>query len=414
MSLLDRPQADRPSQYRYVIYLLLFVMSLTNYADRSVLSVAMPELCQEFSLSTEQAGWVLSSFLWSYSLLNFPSALLVDRVGPRWVGACSAALWSVAMVMGGVMRSIPQFLLSRVILGAGESPTFSLGSRAVKDWAPPSERGFALTLSMSGIQGGLAAGAVLGSWLIGRWGWRMAFFVLGLAGLAWAGIWLLLYRQPGVATPPVRRKGSSLAVLHVVTKPVFWAVAIPQCVANYATFLMLSWLPLYLIDTFHITAAQSGNYFSLCYFVSVFISIGLGRLFYFLGRLRDFGHGGRRYLVALSLAGAMVIWLVPFIDNLSLCLAIVSFGMAMIVVSYGESVALIGDLTPVHDLTGSVCGVIITVSSALGATAPVATGYLVAANSGFQAAFSVAALFLLAGAIVSCLPIRQFLVSATD
>lgn len=102
---------------RYILFTMIFLMYVISYGDRAALSISLPALGQEFSLSSVQMGWVSSSFLWSYFLLNLPSTILLDLVGARLVGSLAVSVWSCAMVLGGLTQNVTQFILSRMLLG---------------------------------------------------------------------------------------------------------------------------------------------------------------------------------------------------------------------------------------------------------------------------------------------------------
>ena len=133
---------------RYVFFFLVFLMYVISYGDRAALSIALPSLGQEFTLTPVQMGWVSSSFLWSYFLLNLPSTIVLDMVGARAIGSLAVSVWSLAMLLGGMVHNITQFLMTRVLLGIGEAPTFGVGATVVRNWAQPRERGSVMTLSL--------------------------------------------------------------------------------------------------------------------------------------------------------------------------------------------------------------------------------------------------------------------------
>ncbi|MFT9216980.1 MAG: MFS transporter, partial [Acetobacter malorum] len=181
---------------RYVFFGMIFLMYVISYGDRAALSISLPDLGREFSLSSVQMGWVSSSFLWSYFVLNLPSTILLDSVGARLVGSLAVSVWSCAMILGGMTRNVTQFILTRMLLGVGEAPTFGVGATIVRNWAKPQERGTVMTVLLTGMQIGLAGGTIAGAYLIAKVGWRFEFMALGVVGLIWALAWWLLYRNP--------------------------------------------------------------------------------------------------------------------------------------------------------------------------------------------------------------------------
>jgi sugar phosphate permease len=101
----DTPADQRTtSTHRYAFFLLVFLMYTISYADRAALSIAMPELARVFALTPVEMGWISSSFLASYFLLNLPSTILVDIYGARLMGSVAVVLWSSAMIVGAWFR----------------------------------------------------------------------------------------------------------------------------------------------------------------------------------------------------------------------------------------------------------------------------------------------------------------------
>ena len=154
------------SRLRYVIYLLLFSMTLINYFDRTVLSIAMPALIRDFALSPVAVGYLLSAFIWSYAPCQLPAGLVLDRWGTRRTAAICISFWSAATALTAVAANFAFLFFTRLLLGIGESPTFPLAARAIREWAPVKERALAFSISGSGPAFGTAISAITIAWLV--------------------------------------------------------------------------------------------------------------------------------------------------------------------------------------------------------------------------------------------------------
>lgn len=264
---------------RYIFFIMIFLMYVISYGDRAALSISLPALGQEFSLSSVQMGWVSSSFLWSYFLLNLPSTILLDLVGARLVGSLAVSVWSCAMVLGGLTQNVTQFILSRMLLGVGEAPTFGVGATIVRNWAKPHERGTVMTILLTGMQIGLAGGTIAGAYLIAKVGWRFEFMALGAIGLVWALAWWLLYRNPAktAAQPRVRPIRFS-EVCALFRSSTFCGILVVQCTQNFLNFLLMSWVPFYLIHELHVNVIGSGSGTAGCYVLGAVGAVILGRI----------------------------------------------------------------------------------------------------------------------------------------
>ena len=128
-------------QRRWGIVGLLFTASLINYLDRAAISFALPLISRDFHLTPETKGLLLSSFFWSYALMQIPIGWCADRFNLRWLYAGAFALWSLAQGLTGLAESLGVLIGFRVLLGVGESIYLPGGTKIVSVLFPPAERG---------------------------------------------------------------------------------------------------------------------------------------------------------------------------------------------------------------------------------------------------------------------------------
>lgn len=92
---LDAVTSERATSVRWRIFGVVFLITLINLVDRISLSIAMPTIAKEYALSPAMQGLILSSFFWSYALLQIPGGWLIDRYGPRKIIAGATVLWGI-------------------------------------------------------------------------------------------------------------------------------------------------------------------------------------------------------------------------------------------------------------------------------------------------------------------------------
>ena len=189
--------------HRYWILALLSFSTLINYLDRQALSVVVPTLRREMSLSSSDYGNITTAFLIAYSVGQILAGNVVDRIGVRWGLAIFAGVWSLAAMAHGFAQTASQLLALRILLGLGEAGNWPAGVKAISEWFGKSERAFSMGL----FDGGSAMGAILAPPLVAAltltYGWRMAFFTTGALGFLWLALWLMFYRtSPTVAAAP--------------------------------------------------------------------------------------------------------------------------------------------------------------------------------------------------------------------
>src|SRR5437868_3473404 len=106
---------------RWGVVGLLFSASLINYFDRATISMALLSISKDLHLGPEAKGVLLSSFFWSYALLQIPVGWFADRVNLRWFYAGAFMLWSIAQGLTGFADTLLMHVTFRILLGIGES-----------------------------------------------------------------------------------------------------------------------------------------------------------------------------------------------------------------------------------------------------------------------------------------------------
>src|ERR1700760_3808140 len=193
VSALAATDAAKPTGVRWnIFFLMLFLISI-NYIDRASLSVAMPLISKEFDVAPAMQGLILSSFFWTYALMQVPGGLLADRFKPRIVIALATIFWGAFQAIAAVATSWGVLLLTRLGLGASEAPIYPAGGKLNAIWMTPNERGRGATLLDGGAPLGAALGSIVIAWLIAAFdSWRAAFIIAGV-GTMLCGVWAWYY-----------------------------------------------------------------------------------------------------------------------------------------------------------------------------------------------------------------------------
>lgn len=258
--------------FRWVIVLLLFAATAISYVDRQVLTVLAPTLRDQLQISNTEYASILTAFLLAYTFMQPVTGWLIDRVGTRMGFALIMAWWSIAAGLHALANSVASFAVCRFLLGAGEAGSWSACVKAVSEWFPRKERGFATGLWSAGVSAGLVISAPIVTWIYLTLGWRWAFILTALVGLVWLVAWLWLYRLPRVhpavtdeelrhisedapAEPVVRTSYLSLLRSRNV-----WAVIAARVLADPWVWFYYFWIPEYLTRSAGFTAADIGKY----------------------------------------------------------------------------------------------------------------------------------------------------------
>jgi MFS transporter, ACS family, glucarate transporter len=260
-----------PARFRLVA--MTFALSMLLYVDRIAISTARGPVTRELGLTDPQFGWVLSAFALSYALLQTPSGVLADRLGPRVVLTFLVLVWSLFTALTGLVTGLVTLLVVRFLFGAGEAGAFPACARAFFNWLPASERGLAHGINFSGSRLGAAFALPAVAWLITAAGWRPSFGVLGAVGVIWASIWWFWFRDlpeqhggvsDGERALIVERRGVRSSVVAALPMRDLWSsgnmwIAMGQYFAsNFTFFFCLTWLFPYLQRTYQLEALRAG------------------------------------------------------------------------------------------------------------------------------------------------------------
>ena len=182
---------------RWYIGGLLFLSTVINYIDRQTLSVLAPYLKAEHAWSNSDFAWILIAFRVAYAIGQTIAGRIVDRLGTRR-GLSLAVVWySIAAMATSLAGGLRSFCAFRFALGLGEAANWPGATKAVSEWFPRRESGWAVALFDSGSSIGAALAPFIVLGLYHRFGsWRPAFVITGTLGFLWLMLFLAVYRRP--------------------------------------------------------------------------------------------------------------------------------------------------------------------------------------------------------------------------
>lgn len=167
-----------------------------NYIDRQILALIKPILDVELKWTNEEYGMVNAAFQGAYGIGMLLFGWFIDRFGTKIGYAVSIAAWSLAAMGHGLVHKISGFVIARVSLGLGEGGNFPSAIKATALWFPKRERALATSIFNSGTNVGAIVAPALVPFIALNYGWQMAFFAAGVAGLLWLLLWFPLYNVP--------------------------------------------------------------------------------------------------------------------------------------------------------------------------------------------------------------------------
>lgn len=393
VSIEQKPRAGLSQGLKIVIGLLWF-SAFINYVDRGNLSIAAPLLKDELSLSASQLGILLSAFFWTYSSFQLVAGWAVDRFDVSVVMAMGFFIWSAATAATGLMHGFAALLVMRLVLGVGESVAYPSYSKILASHCPEERKGIANAVLASGLSFGPAFGIFAGGILIGKFGWREYFIVLGFASMLWLAPWWRFKLKPVAA-----KSAAKLGYREILKQRSAWGTCAALFCGNYMMYFLLTWLPYYLVRERHFSMTQMAKIGGFAYILTATTALISG---WAADRLMAAGNSAtvvrKGFLIAgMAGAGGFLVLCVagnPKFSIAMLMAAGASLGMATAnwwpVTQTMAGPHAAGRWVGVQNLAGNFSGVV----------APALTGFVVDRTGEFYWAFVIVGVVALLGSLV--------------
>ncbi|MDR3433228.1 MAG: MFS transporter [Rouxiella aceris] len=278
MSVQSITSENKQTHVRYIILLIIFIITAVNYADRVTLSIAGTEVSKSLGLDVVDLGKIFSAFGISYLLMQLPGGWLLDRFGTIKVYTYSLVFWSFFTLLQGfvgwfpVAYAVMSLFLLQFLLGFAEAPAFPANARMVAAWFPAKERATASSIFNAAQYFSLAIFSPFLGWLTYAWGWQNVFVVMGVIGFVLTIFWVKFVRNPldhpGVSASELKyieqggavvnmdqdrskagRKGPKWDyVRQLLSSRMMLGIFFGQYFLNTITWFFLTWFPIYLVQ----------------------------------------------------------------------------------------------------------------------------------------------------------------------
>jgi MFS transporter, ACS family, D-galactonate transporter len=408
------PSGTAVPHHRWWIGLLLGSGILVNYFDRIALSVAGPQLEQEFGLTPAEMGLIFSVFFWSYAVLQIPVGLVLDRFGVMPIQRIGAGLWSIATAVTALATGAGGIIAARIMLGIAEAPAFPANAKATGYWFPRNERGLATAIFDSAAKFANVIGAPLVALAVVHFGWRGAFWCMAVLNFSYFLAFYLFYRDPsadrrlssaeheyiragGGAAEGAAPAGTGTMLGYLLSTRKVWGLTIGFAAYGYSFALFLTWLPGYLVRELHMSILGSAEYTAIPWLLATVTDLAIGG--WLIDHLISRGYDEtrvRKTVLVLGMMLGLAVFGAAFTANPTVAIFWISVALAGLAAAAPVGWSIPSLIAPKGG-AGTVGGIMNFVNNLMGALAPVATGFIVGVTGSFSGAFLVAGIALAVG-----------------
>lgn len=263
--MTQEPPVAESTRYRWTVLVMLTLVYTFNFIDRQILVILQEPIKADLGLSDAQLGLLTGfSFALVYVTAGIPIAWLADRANRRNIVAASLAFWSLMTAMSGLVQNYGQLLVARLGVGVGEAGGTPPAHSMISDYFPPSSRGTALSFYSMGIYIGVLFGFAAGGWIAENFGWRNAFFVIGIPGILYAFAVLWVIKEPkrghfdpaGAGAPAQSSLSETMAGLR--RRPTFWYLSVGCAFSAFISYGNGNFMPSFLMRNHGLSLTEVG------------------------------------------------------------------------------------------------------------------------------------------------------------
>ncbi len=264
--------------YKWQVVAMLWWIAFFNYADRQAIFSVFPLLEKEMGLGPVELGLLGSSFAWTYGLAAPLAGNVVDRIRRKTAILGGLHIWSVICVATAWSRNFGQLLFFRAAEGLGETFYFPASMSLVSDYHGKATRSRAIGFHQTSVYVGTIAGGFFAGLISQHYGWRWSFLVFGASGIVLGFVLQKMLIEPERGAADFSRNEHAQRIplgefLRTVwgTPTVLLLMGAFVC-SNFVAVVLLSWMPKFLYDKFHLSLAMAG--FTATIFVQLASMVG--------------------------------------------------------------------------------------------------------------------------------------------
>ncbi|MGW2841443.1 MFS transporter [Streptomyces sp. NPDC001493] len=248
---------------------VLFMTWLIDYIDRLVITLALPDIGEEFGLGTTMQGLILTAFFITYAAMQIPGGILADTKGARRAMLIAAGGWTVFTAASGIAIGLTTMIVIRAVFGIFQGMYPAASMKALSERTTPAQRLTANGIMSASNPLGSAIAPIVAAPLIVAFGWRGAFWSVSVLGLLivivlWKGMPKPLTTEELAAAtgqseaPEPVAQVSLRQAMGLLKSSMMWRFALMMCGFNIIGWGLVSWVPSYLRENKNVSLTGVG------------------------------------------------------------------------------------------------------------------------------------------------------------
>ena len=265
------------TERKWQVVAMLFFAGGLNYIDRTSIAAVLPLIQHDLHATDVQLGAIGSAFLWSYALAAPFGGWLADRVSRSRLIAVSLGLWSLVMASSGLVTTIPQMIVLRVLLGFAECVYIPASVTLIADHHADETRATAMGIHLAGLNLAVVVGGTLSGYLGEHFGWRIGLLLLGTCGLLLAVMaWFVLTDGPVATSESPGRADLKSTLAGLIRVPTYWIIVAEEVLTSMGIWMFYNWMPLYFRETFRMSLTEAAFYGTFMLQSAAILGISVG------------------------------------------------------------------------------------------------------------------------------------------
>ena len=285
---------QKPSNIRWHMAIIIFIIAMIAYLDRMNLSISAPMIMKEYNIDKIQFGMLMTVFSIAYALIQVPGGIMAVKLGPKKVVSGAMLCWSIFTILTALAPTYAILLIIRTIFGLGEGPLWPACGHFFSKWYGKFEKGKATSSILAGSFFGAVIGPSLTVAIINMYSWHWSFFIYGFCGLIMFFIWYFYAKDLPEQHPNVNHaelliinnnnisenisQKSSIPWKKYFSQIQFWAIGIQFFVSMSLLTFFLAWLPVYLLEARGFSLETMGMVATLPWLALTIVVLASGKI----------------------------------------------------------------------------------------------------------------------------------------